>query len=70
MQKSDDGYLAYFLRLRRYQVADERRWRVSLEDPRSREVHRFANLDEAVAYLRGRMRAPEVNGKEVNGNVT
>ena len=61
MQKRSEGYLAYFLRLRRYKEAGERLWRVSLEDPKSREVHHFANLDEAFAFLRARMKPKGVN---------
>lgn len=50
MDSQNDAYLAYLLRLWRVRETKEK-WRVSLEDARTRELRGFASLEEALAFL-------------------
>ena len=59
MMKQQPDYLSYLLRLWRVSDAEESRpprrkatWRVSLEDPHTRERQGFAGLDELFEFLR------------------
>ena len=50
MDSQNEAYLAYLLRLWRVRETQEK-WRVSLEDARTRELRGFASLEEALAFL-------------------
>lgn len=56
MDSQNDAYLAYLLRLWRVRETRDR-WRVSLEDARTRELRGFASLEEALAFLQREMSA-------------
>jgi hypothetical protein len=58
MDSQNDAYLAYLLRLWRVRETCDK-WRVSLEDARTRELHGFASLEEVFAFLQ-----KEVVGKD------
>ena len=50
MDSQNDAYLAYLLRLWRVRETRDK-WRVSLEDARTRELRGFASLEEALVFL-------------------
>lgn len=50
MDSQNDTYLAYLLRLWRVRETQDK-WRVSLEDARTRELRGFASLEEVFAFL-------------------
>jgi len=58
MDSQNEAYLAYLLRLWRVRETQDK-WRVSLEDARTRELRGFASLEEALGFLQ-----KEVVGKD------
>ncbi len=65
MDSQNEGYLAYLLRLWRVRETRDR-WRVSLEDARTRELRGFASLEEAIAFLQQEVTHKENEGTEAD----
>ncbi|HSM55614.1 MAG TPA: hypothetical protein VK879_05600 [Candidatus Sulfomarinibacteraceae bacterium] len=70
MRKRDEVYKSYLLRLRLHQRDDRLRWLISLEEPRSGQLHTFRSLKAAVDFLRRQMKAVEVNDDVDEDDVT
>ena len=44
-RETDDIYFSYLMRLLRTQIGHTQVWRISLEEPRTQQVHRFQDLE-------------------------
>jgi len=63
MDSQNDAYQAYLLRLWRVRETRDR-WRVSLEDARTRELRGFASLEEALTFLQQETSHKESEGQD------